>query len=144
MRKTQTNKGGGRKEEERTGTAEKREKELKMNKDELKRRISERKKVLEAEKKKRELKVGIAFVVVYFLIFYIFGGKPEGIGEFVSMAISSVIMATLHFGINQAVFEHLFKAEEADRLELKILKQELNDIERKELDKRIEDYKIGE
>lgn len=112
-----------------------------MNKEELKKQISDREKVLTAEKNKREMKVWIAFVVVYFLIFYIFGGKPEDIGEFVSMAISSVIMASLHFGINQAVFEHLFKEEEADRLELEFLKQKLFDIERKELDERIENYK---
>lgn len=135
------NKGGDRKEEERTDTAKYKQKECIMNKEELRKQISDREKVLTAEKNKREMKVWIAFVVVYFLIFYIFGGKPEDIGEFVSMAISSVIMATLHFGINQAVFEHLFKEEEADRLELEFLKQKLFDIERKELDERIENYK---
>lgn len=112
-----------------------------MNKEELKKRIAEREKVLEAENKKREMKVGIAFIVVYFLFFYFFGEKPEGVGGFVEMTISSVLLGGLHFGINQAVFNYLFEKEEAARLELKPLKQELFDIERQEFDERIENYK---
>ena len=85
------------------------------DKNELQKKISEAKKEAEAAKKKRELKVKAGFAVAYFIAFWVFDGRPQNERELVTMVLISIILAVLHFGINDMVFGHLYEKNNEDQ-----------------------------
>lgn len=103
-----------------------------MRTQELKQLIAEKEKKAEKEKRKRGVIVTAVFAAVYFFMFCLFEGKPGDFTEFFSYLLTSLILSVLNFGIFQAVFEHLFAKEQAAENEIKALKKELNEIEKKE------------
>lgn len=111
-----------------------------MDKEELKKTISEMEKKAGKERSKRETIVITAFTVVFFLLFYFFDKPPESLGDIIKMIIVSLVLSGLSFGINQAVFEHLFARDEAAQREIRELRKQLSDIQNKEIDEYIKRY----
>lgn len=112
-----------------------------MDKKELETLISEKEKKATKESKKRVAIVYAALTAVCFLVFSLFEGRPEDFNEFFSYLLTSFMITGINLGIYQAVFEHLSEKDQAAEKEIKALRQELSDINAKELDELIKKYK---
>lgn len=111
-----------------------------MDKEELKKLISEMEKKAESERRKREAIVIAAFTAVFFLLYCFLEKTPETFGDLIEVFLPSLLFSGLSFGINQAVFEHLFERDEAAQREIRELRKQLSDIQNKEIDEYIKRY----
>ena len=112
-----------------------------MDKKELEERISRLKEETKAKRSKRVLKVTAGLVVAYFVAFCILENTPKDFNDFFMYCLTSVVLAVLHFGINEVIFEDLFRKKESEERELKELQKQLLDIKEKEIDEYIKKYK---
>ena len=112
-----------------------------MEKKELEKLIFEKSKKAERERRKREYTVIAIFAVVFFIAFCYFEGKPENIGDAVSLLIVSFVLAAIHCAINHLVFGYLSERDEAANKELKELRKQLSELSAKEFDEYIKKYK---
>lgn len=97
----------------------------KVDKNELKQKISDLEKRIKGERKKRGIIIVAAFTIVFFLLFYFFDKKPEDFAEFFKMSLASFLLSLFHFGINNLVFEYYFKDNKFDNSTLCELKKQL-------------------
>lgn len=112
-----------------------------MEKSELEKKIAELDKEIESKRKKREIKVILAFTIVFYLLFYFFDKKPDGFVDVLIMIAVSFGLSFLHFYITNTVFEHLYEADKWERYELSQLRKQLSEISEKELGDYIEEHK---
>ena len=83
-----------------------------MNKEELKKLISEMSEKAEKERRKREYIVILAFTLVFFLLFYILDVKPNKLGDIIQMLVASFMLSALYCAINHGVFGYLYEKED--------------------------------
>lgn len=102
-----------------------------MNNNENYNRLSEMEKKMNADRKKREYKTIAAFTLAFFLCFCFFEGTPEK-SEIFTYIVAALFAAVLNFGINHAVFEWLFRKEEADRKMLEFMRESPSDTHNEE------------
>ena len=93
-----------------------------MDKNELEQKIHE----LEKQSKIRKAKTIAGFAVAYFLAFYFLDKPPEDVYAFVRMVFVSLILAFIHFAVNDVVFDHIHSANEAEQETIKMLKEQLD------------------
>lgn len=112
-----------------------------MDKKELDEKLSQLKKAAAEKRKKRALKVTAAFVVVYFVAFCFFENTPNDFNDFFGYCLASVILAVLHYAINDAIFENLHQRNESEEREIREIRKQLSELSDKELDEYIKKYK---
>ena len=100
-----------------------------MEIDELKKRVAEEQKRVEASKKKRDTIATLAFIGIYLLIFYFLSEQSEDFNDYFSILFSAILTGALHHGINSAVYESLLSKNKADRWYLEKLQEELHEKE---------------
>ena len=95
--------------------------------DELRKQIAAEERRIGTAKTKRGVKTTACFAVAYFLFFWFLDGNPADIREFVTAVFVSIFLSIIHFGVNDAVFDHLHTKNEADRQYLEQLQKELRE-----------------
>lgn len=93
---------------------------------ELKQKIHE----VEKQAKIRKAKTIAGFTVAYFLAFYFLDAKPTDAYAFVRMVFVSLFLAFIHYEVNDAVFDHIHSANEAERKTIEFMKEQLDDTTR--------------
>ena len=82
-------------------------KDVLQDKDELEKEIIKLKEEAEAVRRKRERIVAAVFSVIFFLVFYL-SVKPDNIGDILTYALSSVLLAGLYVAIHNAIFAWIY------------------------------------
>lgn len=100
-----------------------------MEMDELRKRIAEEGKRVDAAKKRRDRIATLIFIGVYLLLFYFLSDTPEDFNDYFSIVFSALCTGVLHHTINSAVYEELREKEKSDRWLLDRLQKELDEKE---------------
>ena len=87
----------------------------------------QREKEFEAAKGKRTIITILGFALAYFLILYIIE-KPTGF-DIVSIFVSAMVLAGLHFFVNTLVFMYLFQKGHDESERLKAIQKQISDLE---------------
>ena len=106
-----------------------------MEIDELRKRVAEERKRVEAANKKRDTKVVLSFIGVYLLIFFFLSDKPEEFGDYFTLFLSAIFTGGMHHAINSTVYKELLSKEHAEEQHLKKLQEELFEKEHEQLEK---------